>query len=112
MPAFHAAGGTTSASSASIPLEGHCLDARIFRRGRDDLRVVRLRASTRQQLSGLLSPPSGFSPVRVNASTRSNFQVCFLLPQVFAPSASMPAHAATVPVFKRIPSALLYFPLP
>ena len=59
MPAFHAAGGTTSASSASIPLEGHRLDARIPRRGRDDLRVVRV------------LPAPG-----------SNFQVCSLLPQV------------------------------
>ena len=77
------------------------------RRGRDVPRVVRLNASTPQQLSGLLSPPSGSKP-----APGSNFQVCSLLPQVFAPSASMPAHAATVPVFKRIPSALLYFPLP
>ena len=43
MSAFPAAGGTTSASSASMPalLEGHRLDVRISRRGRDDLRVVR-----------------------------------------------------------------------
>jgi len=48
MSAFPAAGGTTSASSASMPalLEGHRLDVRISRRGRDDLRVVRLNAST------------------------------------------------------------------
>ena len=37
---FHAAGGTTSASMPAL-LEGHRLDARISRRGRDDLRVVR-----------------------------------------------------------------------
>jgi len=53
--------------------------------------------------------PRCHRPVRVNAS---NFQVCSLLPQVSAPSASVPAPAATVPVFKRIPSALLCFPLP
>ena len=57
MPAFPAAEGRTPRRP-----EGHRLDARIFRRGRDDLRVVRLNASTRQQLSGLLSAPSGFSP--------------------------------------------------
>ena len=47
MSAFPAAGGTTSASSASMPalLEGHRLDVRISHpRGRDDLRVVRLNA--------------------------------------------------------------------
>ena len=48
MSAFPTAGGTTSASTASMPalLEGHRLDVRISRRGRDDLRVVRLNAST------------------------------------------------------------------
>jgi hypothetical protein len=40
-----------------------------------------------QQLSGLLSPPSGFSPVRLNTS---NFQVCSLLPQVSVPLPQSP----------------------
>jgi hypothetical protein len=42
-----------------------------FRRGRDDLRVVRLNTSTPQQLSGLLSPPSGFSPAAAEPTHRS-----------------------------------------
>jgi hypothetical protein len=112
------AGGTTSASSASMPLQEHrissiqlCATAPLreprhfmahFPHGRDDLRVVRLNAvagaphfiypaprlcasqgtlwrinPTRegrpppqcQQLSGLLSPSSGFRPVRLNALT-------------------------------------------
>ena len=62
---------------------------------------------------------SSSAPPRLCASqgtlwrfNRRHFQVCSLLPQVSAPSASVPAPAATVPVFKRIPSALLCFPLP
>jgi len=40
-----------------------------------------------QHLSGLLSQPSGFSPVRLNTS---NFQVCSLLPQVSVPLPQSP----------------------
>ncbi len=44
-----------------------------------------------QQLSGLLFPFSGFSPVRLNAST---FQVCSLQspPSSFSPRAAEPTH--------------------
>ena len=91
-------------------LEGHRLDVRISRRGRDDLRVVRKlcsptspRQKTWKNWTAHFAPQQAdpipihwrdavsgaFSPVRRNASTRS-----------------------TVPVFKRIPSALLYIPLP
>ena len=53
------------------PLQGHRLAACIpTREGRPPRRPPQC-----QQLSGLLSPPSGFSPVRLNAS---NFQVCSL----------------------------------
>ena len=55
------------------------------RRGRDDLRVVRVNASTQQQLSGLLSPPSGFRPVRVNASTRQQLSGLLSPPSGFCP---------------------------
>ena len=73
--------------STAFHLSSLCASARakalygaLIPRGRDDLRPVRLNTSSRQQLSGLLSPLSGFSPVRLNASTPSNFQVCSLLP--------------------------------
>ncbi len=52
-------------------------------RGRDDLRVVR--KLQRRIDCSIDHLKSGFSAVRLRASTRSNFQVCSLLPQVFAP---------------------------
>ena len=52
--------------SVSMPLQGHRPGVFISHRGRDDLRVVRLNA------------------------TRSNFQVCSLLPQVSVPEPQSP----------------------
>ena len=69
------------------PLQGHRLAACIpTREGRPPRRPPQY-----QQLSGLLSPSSGFSPVRLNTST---FQVCSLQspPSSFSPAAAEPAH--------------------
>ena len=77
--------------STAFHLSSLCASARakalygaLIPRGRDDLRPVRLNTSSRQQLSGLLSPPSGFSPSSAPSASipapASNFQVCSLLP--------------------------------
>ena len=93
--------------SASAPLREPRHFMAHFPRGRDDLRVVRLNAvagaphfiypaqrlcasARAKALYGALIP-RGRDDLRVVRLNASNFQACSLLPQVSAPSASMPS---------------------